>query len=384
MAVGVYLDGQDVAWRVLEGSVTHGLNSRATATVKMPLDVAVGGINSALYVSPSGGGAFWGRVQHVDDQGDEDAMYRVYTAVDPSFILEYRAARDADGDFSKPSFLTTKLYGPQIVQEILTNSVTYEGALGFSLGTFEAGGVDLSGVPTDWPMSIAEIIGFLVQTGELDVVMSYGSGGATLSAYNGNYGNDLSGSVSFKYGMGTDSNCRGCRRSIDASGICNKLMLYLGPRAKTSADPAGDQHWRGNIVGTNPANFPDPPWSYVSSQITASRATYLTRQEVRILDADFDTAKWLYRRWWLWESLLRANPKTLVHLTPHRGIAPSFHIGDKIHVQAGTDFGGGFSGTQRVMQYTYRWDTEGVIELGEPLGQAAAPAVVVSADQEGA
>jgi len=104
--------------------------------------------------------------------------------------------------------------------------------------------------------------------------------------------------------------------------------------------------------------------------------------QIRIIDADYETAYKLYLHWWLRESLLRAQPKTLVHLTPHRGIAPSFGVGDMVHVQAGSSFRGGFSGTERVYQYTYRWDVDGVIELGEPVGQANVPAVVTSADQE--
>ena len=363
--------------------MTHELNGRSTAIVKMPIDYAVGGINSALYVAPSGGGgAFWGRVHHIDDQGDENSGYTVLTAVDPGFILEYRPARDADGDFSKPAFMTAFPQGPLMLEEILTNSITYEGALGFSLGSFASGGVNLSGLPTDWPMTIAEIMGMLIATGEVDVVMSFSSGGATLSAYNGDYGSDLSGSVSFKYAMGTASNCRGCRRSIDASQVMNKLWIYMGPRVGTKSDPAGDQHWDGNITGDHPELPGLPGFSTVISARDGSRSTFLERMEVRILDEDYDTAYQLYLHWWLRESLLRANPKTLVHLTPERGTAPSFGVGDRIHVQAGTSFRGGFSGVQRVYSFTYRWDVNGVVELGEPVGQATTPAIVTSADQE--
>ena len=117
-----------------------------------------------------------------------------------------------------------------MIEEILNNSITYEGALGFTLGSFAGGGVDLSGVPVDWPMTISEIIALLVQTGEVDVVMAYSSSGATLSAYNGDYGTDLSGSVSFLYQMGGSSNCRACRRTIDGTKLMNKFWLYGGPR----------------------------------------------------------------------------------------------------------------------------------------------------------
>lgn len=381
MSVTVEVDGQNAAPYVMEGSVTHTLNGRSTATVRMPIENAVGGVNSSLWIDP-GGGAFFGKVQHIDDQADEDDGYTVLTAVDPTHILEYRPARDSDGDFSKPSFMTDFPTGPQMLEEILTNSITYEGALGFSLGSFATGGVDLSGLPTDWPMSIGEITGLLTQTGEVDVVFSPSPSGGSLSVYNGNFGSDLSGSVSFKYAMGNLSNCRACRRTTDMADLMNKLWLYLGPRVGTSADPAGDQHWRGNITRDHPDLASIPGFSAVSALITSSRSTYLERMEIRILDEDYTTAYKLYLHWWLRESLLRAQPKTLVHLTPHRGIAPAFGVGDLIHVQAGSAFRSGFSGVQRVYSYTYRFTSEGVIELGEPVGQAGAPALVTSADQE--
>jgi len=386
MAVAAYMDGVNVTEKVVEGSVTHELNGRATSTVKMPIDVAVGDYYSALYIDPGAGERFWGRVEHIDDQGDEDTGYTVYTAVDPGAILEYRPARDADGDFSKPNFMIDFPTGPQMIEEILSNSITYEDTLGFSLGTFETGGVDLSGLPTDWPMSIAEIIGLLTQTGEVDVVMSYTSTGATLSAYNGRYGSDLSGSVQFLYAMGASSNCRGCRRTIDGSELVNKLWVYGGPRVQTAADPAGDQHWKYNVTRDDPALALLPGFGAVDAAIDVSRAAYLERMLIRIFDrtseAEGVAAHDLDRVLWLRESGLRVNPKTQVHLTPDRGTQPSFGVGDLIHVQAGSSFRGGFSGTQRVYSYTYRWDEDGVVELGEPVGQSGVPAVKTSADQE--
>lgn len=386
MGVAAYIDGVNVTDRVVEGSVTHELNGRATATIRMPIDVAYGDFFSSLYVDPGDGERFFGRVKHIDDQGDENTGTTVYTAVDPGEILDWRPARDSDGDFSKPSFMTDFPTGPQMLEEILANSVTYEGDLGFSLGSFETGGIDLSGLPTDWPMTIGEIAGLLIDTGEVDVIMSYSSSGATLSVYNGRYGTDRSGSVSFKYMMGTDSNCRGCRRTIDGTDLMNRLWLYGGPRVGTAADPAGDQHWKYNVTRDDPGVAALPGFSTVSSLIDASRAAYLIRMQVTIIDRTSEeegvAAHDLDRVRWLRESLLRAQPRTLMHLTPHRGIAPAFGVGDLISVQAGSGFRGGFAGLQRVYQYTYRWDVNGVVELGEPVGQAGAPAVVVSADQE--
>jgi hypothetical protein len=166
----------------------------------------------------------------------------------------------------------------------------------------------------------------------------------------------------------------------------NKYWLYGGPRVQTAADPAGDQHWKYNVTRDDAGVQALPGFSAVESLILASRAAFLERMEIRIIDrtseAEGVASHDLDRVFWLRESLLRARPKTLVHLTPERGIAPSFGVGDRIHVEAGSGFRGGFSGTQRVYSYTYRWDVNGVVELGEPVGQAAVPAVVTSADQE--
>jgi hypothetical protein len=384
-AVTVYLDGVNVTQFVLEGSVTHTLNGKATATLKMPSDFCTVDATSRCRIDLATGIDFHGSAAHIDDQGDEDRIDTEITFVDPSEIFEFRPARDADGDFSKPSFWTDFTTGPQIIEEIFTNSITYEGLMGITSGFFYTGGVNLSGAPVDWPMTIAEVIGLLTATGEVDVVLQplpLTTNMAQLNVYNGDYGTDRTSSVQFLYAMGSSSNCRGCRRTIDKTDLMNKLWLYLGPRVKSSTDPAGDQHWRGNITGTD-SGLPNPPQAQIDAIIAASRSNFYERMEIRILDADYITTKELYRRWWQREVAMRANPKTLVHLTPHRGIAPAFGIGDLIHVQAGTKFRGGFSGTQRVMEYTYRWDEDGVIELGEPVGQAGAPALVVSSDQEG-
>lgn len=384
MAVAAYLDGAHVTSLTVEGSVTHTLGGKSTAAIKIPLDVAPGGIYSTLYVDAGAAERnFFGRVMHVDEQGEETHPgYVVYTAVDPTQILEWRPARDADGDFSKPSFMTDFPTGPQMLEEILRNSVTYEGDLGFSLGTFATGGVNLSGLPTDWPMSISEIVGLLVQTGEVDLQFTPSPSGGTLSVLNGDLGVDRSGSVSFKYAMGSTSNCRACRRTVDASELMNKLWIYMGPRVKSKNDPAGDQHWAGNITRDHPDLAALPGFGTVSDLINSSRGQFLQRMQIRILDVDYQAAYQLYLHWWLRESLLRAQPKTLVHLTPERGIAPTFGVGDRIHVQAGTSFRGGFSGVQRVYSLTYRWDEDGVLELGEPVGQATTPAILTSADQE--
>lgn len=89
-----------------------------------------------------------------------------------------------------------------------------------------------------------------------------------------------------------------------------------------------------------------------------------------------DPLKILFRQLWYLESWIRTEPRKIVHVTPVRGTGiGTFNIGDLITVAASSDVRGGFSGAQRVYEYTVSWDNEGVLELSE---------IQTSADQEGA
>lgn len=390
MAVAVFMDGVDVTANTLEGSATHQHNRPSFATVRQPSHLATGTTTSRLKIVLDGTLDFHGSCVMIEDQGDEDTMYSTFTFADPTLIFEMRPARDPDGDFSKPSFFQAQITAPQIVEEIITNSISNSGAvgqregpMGIVLGSFATGGASLVGAPADWPMSIAQVVALLAETGELDVVnrpIDDGTNMGEVSAYNGDYGSVTG--TSFEYATGS-FNAIGCRRTQDVRELCNKLWVYLGPREGTKADPAGDQHWAANITGDD-SGLPDPPQATILAARDASRAAYYQRMVIRIFDGDGAIAmRELYRRWWQMESWMRLKPQTMVHITPQRGIKPSFRTGDLINVAAGTKFRGGFSGQQRVMEYTYRFDNDGVVELGSPVGNPRVPAVHVTADAEG-
>lgn len=391
------LDGTDVSGIVLEGSVTHQHNRPSFSTVRIPSFLCSVSDSSRLKVTLDGSLDFHGALGLVEDEGDENTAYTSLTFVSPSLLFEFRPARDGEGsgdrgDFSKPTFIDRRKQAPQMLWEILDQSINggvpadAEGPMGIQLGTFASGGADLSGAPADWPMTIAEIIAMLGETGELDVIETpIDSGGnmAMISAYNGDYGFDRTSSVRFGWKAG-ERNVRHASRTVDYREICNKLWIYLGPRVGTKKDPQGDQHWEANVTGTSDFSLHDPPASSVLAAVEASRSTFYPRMVIRIFDGDgVDQAIELYKRWWLMESWLRARPRTFVTMTPERGIAPTFRTGDLIHCEAGSSFRAGFSGTQRVMEYTWRTDTSGVVELGAPLAQAGAPAVVSSYDADG-
>ncbi len=392
------VDGVDVTQFVLDGSTTHMHNQPSQVTILAPTRMAPWADTSRLKLVLNGSSLdFHGACSAIEHSGGPNDMYSKFTFTAPSAILEYRPARDGSGggdpgDFSKPDFIQRNESGPQIMEEILTQSLISgnpadaEGPAGFSLGTFATGGVSMVGAPADWPMTIAEILSLLAETGQLDMVETFiDSGGnmSQLSFYNGDFGS-MTG-THFRFAEGTASNARMCRWTFDLSEIMNKLWIYLGPRKKLKTDPQGDQHWAANITGTSTfPNLPRLPASVVLSARDGSQASYFVRMMIRIFDGDESVALDLYKCWWLFESWLRLKPKQLISMTPDRGISPSFRTGDLIRVSAGTTFAGGFNKVQRVMGYTYRWTKDGPIELGEPIGApAGTAAVVTTGDQEG-
>lgn len=372
--------------------VTPRLNLPATASCKCVTDGLPENLEGEhrLKVRLDGDLIFNGPIWDWEDAGDENTVYTELTAIDPMVFWGSRPARDADGDFSKPAFMQTFTTAPQIVEEILGNSITYEGALGIVTGSFATGGVNVSGAPVDWPMTVAQIVALLMQTGELDLVLSPSDTTdgvmATVDGYNGDYGADLTGSVSFDYQTG-QYNARSIRRHRSMSTVCNKLWYYLGPRVGTSADVAGDQHWKGSITGDGMPDgaggsvaLPNPPGggldysNPLGDLIAASRSAYGVLMNIRIFDGEASVIPYLYARLWQKEMQLRVTPRELLQITPIRGLAPSFGIGDLITVNAGPKLRGGFTGAvQRVYAYTISEDDDGVPAVTD---------IVCSPDQE--
>lgn len=366
MAVQTILDGTDVTQYVQEGSVSHRLDFPSQAVVRLPTFGSSAGFHAPLQIVVDSTIDFDGRCQYIEYHGAEDAAYVTYTALDPTFMWLWRVAADADGDYSKPSFIEDFQTGPQIMEEIIQNSISQFGPIGHTIGSVATGGADLTGAPTNWPKTIMEVAVLLSETGELD--WRYDPATGEVSFYNGDLGDDLSSSVSFSYGSG--GNCRECRVTIDGTELVNRMRYLLGPRVGTADDPAGDQHWRASIDRTTAAV---PDIDTINPLADDSEADYWTRFLVRIFDARGDEAtvgRELYLYHFSRELYMRLKPKLMFHVTPHRGIAPTFKPGDLISVSAF-----GLSGVQRVMEMTYRWSADGPIELGEPVGQAGAHAV---------
>ncbi len=392
MAVArTFIDGEEVTELVDEGSLTHRHNRPKVGRVRLPSELTSGDETSRVKVVLDGEIDAHGTVEGpaaIEDEGGVNDMSTTFEFASPMALLDFRRAMDLDGDYSKPEFIQDFVTGPQIVQQILANTLTQIGPLGIELGTFATGGTSLKGAPTNWPMMVSQVISLLTETGELDVVETPIDSGGNMSridCYNGDYGANLSGSVSFEYATGS-FNAIGCRRTVDKSQLANRIRYLLGPKESTKSDPKAAQHWAASIDRTSLLLLP-AKWTTNGEPARAqSELDHFIRENTRIFDARGDEATvgyLLYVAHWVAEAWLRLKPKTLVHLTPNPGIVPEFKCGDRIHVAAGPRFRGGFDGVQRVMEYTYRWDKNGVVELGAPVGQSAAAALVTTPDVDG-
>jgi hypothetical protein len=414
----VWIDGADVTNVCVEGSVTRRLNRPSQAQVKIPHDAAIGGAGSKLKIAFGDGITmpfyFHGFVLLCETSCDEDMGYTVYNATDPMELWHWRPARDYDsitpGNFVDPYFTKTiakggKQTGPQMIESMLLASENpalipeaAEGPLFLSYGGFEGGGVDLSGIPVDWPMTIAEVASLLTSTGEVDIVLTpIDSGGnmAQVDVYNGDFGTDLTSSMIFEFGTGS-RNVRALRWNEDMSNLRNKIQYFFTPKETT-------RRYKANITGDDPClpgNIGNPggPGGSLPSRpnflapgdlgtlIDSSRSTYGVRMDIQTFDVDvihrhegcvtgaatlncctdLDGTRILYRRLWQVESWISAQVREIVHITPTRDTAiGSFDIGDLVGVVIAPSIRGGTNGAQRVYEYTISWDEESVPAIEE-------------------
>lgn len=370
----VSIDGVTIP--TLAGSVTPRLNRPAQCVIRTPMSQA-GDIGSKLRVELDDVLAISCRCTFVDTDTGEDGGYTEFHGTGPLEITTKRPVRDSTGDFSLPQIITDEVTAPQIIEAAFQNSDTgggptiTEGPLGFEVGTFAGGGVDVSGAPTDWPMTIAELAQLLISTGQLDLVevpiddaVNY----CRVDGYNGNFGTDRTATVSLDYGLG-NFNVSKVKWTKDLAPVVNKLQYFLGPRVSTRADPQGAQHWQANITGSD-GGLADPPLTAVLARRATSQTDYGVRMKIGIFDGQGNEALYareLFRWRWLAESWAAAMPTELVILSPSRGAIPygTFGIGDLVTVKANADVRGGYNGAQRIYEYTASWDQDSLITISE-------------------
>ncbi len=416
--VVVTLDGVDVTNVCVSGQWTRRLNRPSTAQVRIPMELVTANVGTLLKIEALIGTTYeivhHGRVLLCETDTAEDGGYTVYNSTDPMEMWQWRPVRDNDCDFTLPQIIQEYTTGAETIEAALNNSIycgdgsqaDCEGDLFLTINAAASGGVDLTGAPTDWPMTIAELTSLFVSTGTVDVVITPTDPGGGIMGevdfYNGDFGTDLSGSIVFSYGMNA-YNVRRLRWNQDMTSMVNKLWYYAGPRIETVADPPGDQHWCFNVTGSDggaahippytgglaypPGGDLSPPASSTNNQLgvlrAASEASYGVRMDIQIFDATDDNCTPgapsfghdLYRYRWQQEAWLRAQPREIIHVTPTRETEiGTFDIGDLVGVEATSAVRGGFSGAQRVYEYTVSWDNDGVLELSE---------LQTSADNEG-
>lgn len=401
----VEIDGSDVTNACIAGSWTPRLNRPAQAQVTMPMDLAQGDVGSRLKITIDGVLRFHGFILVSETDTNKDQGTTVYNAQDPMELWQWRPVRDDSCNFSQPSIITDYVQGPDIMQAALFNSTSAvncggtipqdaEGPLFLDLGTFTSGSVSLIGAPVDWPMTIAELFSLLCSTGQVDLVITPTDPGGgvmgTVDGYPGNYGTDLSGSVIFQYGTGAH-NVDSLRWNRDMTNVVNKYWIYGGPRVATAADPEANEHWCFNITGDDgglaypPGGALSPPASATNNDLGVKRVDsqvndgptssgYGVRMKIDIFDAYDDNCipgfgtpgRELYRRQWQEFSWISATPREIIHVTPTRETEiGTFGIGDLVGVAASADVRGGFSGAQRVYEYTISWDEDSVLALSE-------------------
>jgi hypothetical protein len=340
-----------------------------------------------LRVRKSGAIVFNGIVWHVEDDGDETTCETRFTAIDPmGAFWPRRVARDADGDFSLPSFMQDFTTGPEIMAEILANSITHEGELGLDVGTAAGGGADVSAAPVDWPMSIGDVYMTLVRTGELDAVITpldgTGSSGRIMGEvdlYNGDFGTDRTASVVFEYAPGSGvGNVSRFRRTGDMANILNKYYKYLGPKLD-------EQHYAGNITADDPT-LPDPPQTTIESRMNASRSDLSVFFGWDIVDDEYgNELRGLHQRSWQMELWLRSIPRELIAITPSKkgALAPAgysafdssdFDVGDLVAFETTNRARKAASGAVRVYGIPIGIDDDG----GETIED-----LILSSDAEG-
>ena len=355
---------------------------------------------------------FSGKVWFQQEDGTEDSAYTEVTAYDHLIYLTKRMCKTPQsfapahqpnhidwvlGDEFEPGpcnladptkVIEEYVTGPLILKAFIDATNDCDGASPISVASAAGGGPDLTGFPVDWPMDIGTFANILLETGQLDIVVNPGYGASSVNLYNGDYGTDRTGSVIFNYGTGS-FNSRAVSRTSDMEDLTNALWYLLGPKRPQFNQDI--QHWAGSLTPSgphdidtwvDPADLTPPRVSHPyhqwdpsrSLRWNASRGVYGYMQEIQIHDSkeDENDIRFLFERMYNNEAYIRALPRTFVSASPDRSTAaPSFFVGDRISITAGSMIGGGlFGGSMRVYSYTYNIDTDGVGEITEIDGSA--------------
>lgn len=184
---------------------------------------------------------------------------------------------------------------------------------------------------------------------------------------------------------GYDDNTPGPADMVTNGGI---TYICIATHTSAAANRPGvgalwETYW--TVLMVPPGGRSSPPAGATDNQLGVlridSQTDYGVRMDIQIFDG-YDNCMGVgivghdfIRKRWQQESWLRAQPREIIHITPTRETEiGTFDIGDLVGVEAVAAVRGGFSGAQRVYEYTVSWDSDGVLELSE---------LQTSADNEG-
>lgn len=398
MSWSVDISGTDITPYCQEITWNPKLSRPASLIVRFPahLASATTGV-SELHLYNGGTLLFSGPVWYQENTGSEDAAYTQLTAYDHTIYfvkrlcktgIDYTTVDRHDLEhFPGPCNLANPVAvfadfdtATEIMGEFIQATIDCDndkgpgpgGVAPFALGSVATGGASVTGAPSDWPMDIATMANNLLSTGQLDIVVNPGIGTSTIDLYNGDYGNDLSGSVILQYATGSFT-ARTGNRTEDMEEMTNALWYLLGPKRPWYAGDVA--HWAGSITPTAPNAGPDgdggipgPSWPVeLSSRWTSGRAQYGYMQEIQINDTKEDeqtTSRPYFEEMYANEAYIRAVTRVFSNLNPNRfSTAPTFYVGDFVGIQSGAAMGAVVSGKERVYEYELTIDTDGVAEF---------------------
>lgn len=403
----VDIDGTDIT-RYCQSITWHPKLSRpASLVVRVPGQF----VNAEVGVSEmhliNGGLLFSGPVWYIEDSGDPNTTYSEITAYDHLIYMGKRLCKTGTDypvttdptDPNQPGpcnladphqVILDKGTAPAILGYFIEHADDCENEAPYApwqiqKGTIAGGGVDMTGIPAEWPMTIADMAELLLSSGALGIIVHPGYGTSTVDLTNGDVVNDLSGSVSIDYATG-GFNSQTASKTYDMEDVVNALWYLLGPRVHFYA---GDiSHWAGSITPTaknqgydgnrgSPGYPPGEPTEFwppaLSARWMGSRNTYGYMQEIQIHDEKDDeqtTVRPMFEALFAKEAYLRALPKLFMDIRPERatGSVPTFSVGDLISVTAGSKLGGGFSGNIMVFEFEIAIDADGVADYTTIVG----------------
>lgn len=403
------LDDVDITAHAYERSWTRRLNRPSMAKCKSPSHLLSGvecGVSRLKVYDDSDVLKFHGVLWLIEEEGNRDDHWTDMTFFSPMIYWTKRYVRDVDETMvpgrEQETIMERYGSGPLVMEAAINNSIDFDGPMGMYVGDVALDGIYLGARLVDWPITLDDLRTLMVNTGAVDIVETpvedTMGNMSQVDIYNGDYGDDLHSSVIFQWGTGL-RNVQKVRRKVNHDNTANAIIYYLGPRLDDDAQ--GDARYCGNVTRDDPCLLElfDPPQTDLLTAIDASRDLYYKLQDIRVYDgvtkedgkcgdlqrliANIGVAaacasaenslRRFFQKTWQNESILRLQPRTLVWVTPEKGIPPTFDAGDRVYFEAGTQLRGGFAGTTRVYEFTADIDTEGVPELRE---------LVTSADQE--